>query len=138
MGDIKMSETPSTGLSGSIGDIITKLLGPIAEDYGQDLLAWKRKRKENADKILLNAGGKLGDKLNSPGRVPLKVFKTVINEGSYFDDAIAVEYFGGNYRVYFKTRLAFTIAVFNLLVQWDGLPVDADGFVPLSIAQFTL
>ena len=38
---------------------------------------------------------------------------------------------------YFKTRLAFTMAVFNLLIQWDGLPVDADGFVPLSIAQFS-
>lgn len=90
-----MSETPSTGLSGTIGDIITKLLGPIAEDYGQDLLAWKRKRKENADKILLNAGEKLGDKLNSPGGVPLKVFKTIIDDGSYSDDAVATEYFGG-------------------------------------------
>ena len=39
---------------------------------------------------------------------------------------------------YFKTRLAFTMAVFNLLVQWDGLPANEDGFVPLSIAQFTL
>ena len=26
----------------------------------------------------------------------------------------------------------------NLLVQWDGLPADKDGFVPLSIAQFAL
>ena len=25
---------------------------------------------------------------------------------------------------YFKTRLAFTMAVFNLLVQWEGLPVE--------------
>ena len=90
-----MSETSSTGLSGAIGDIVIKLLGPIAEDYGEDLLEWKRKRKENADKILLNAGEKLGEKLNSPGRVPLKVFKTVLNEGSYADDAIATEYFGG-------------------------------------------
>ena len=40
--------------------------------------------------------------------------------------------------VYFKTRLAFTMALFNLLVQWDGLTVNDDGFVPLSIAQFSL
>ena len=33
--------------------------------------------------------------------------------------------------VYFKTRLAFTMALFNLLVQWDGLPTNNDGFVPL-------
>ena len=39
---------------------------------------------------------------------------------------------------YFKTRLGFTMALFNLLVQWDGLPADEDGFVPLSIAQFSL
>ena len=39
---------------------------------------------------------------------------------------------------YFKTRLAFTMALFNLLVQWDGLPTNNDGFVPLAIAQFTL
>ncbi len=39
---------------------------------------------------------------------------------------------------YFKARLAFTMAAFNLLVQWDGLPADADGFVHLSIAQFSL
>ena len=39
---------------------------------------------------------------------------------------------------YFKTRLAFTMALFNLLVQWDGLPIDNDGFVPLSMAQFSL
>ena len=31
---------------------------------------------------------------------------------------------------YFKTRLAITMALFNLLVQWDGLPIDNDGFVP--------
>ena len=90
-----MSETPSTGLSGAIGDILKKLVEPLAEELGQDLLEYKRRRRENADKILLNAGEKLGDKLNSPGRVPLKVFKTVINEGSYFDDAVATEYFGG-------------------------------------------
>lgn len=90
-----MSETPSPRLSGAIGDILKKIIQPVAEEYGQDLLAWKRKRRENAEKILLNAGGKLGDKLNSPGQVPLKVFKTVINEGSYFDDVVAVEYFGG-------------------------------------------
>lgn len=39
---------------------------------------------------------------------------------------------------YFKTRLGFTMALFNLLVQWDDLPADEDGFVPLSIAQFSL
>jgi hypothetical protein len=39
---------------------------------------------------------------------------------------------------YFQSRLAFTMATFNLLAQWDGLPVNEDGFVPLSIAEFSL
>ncbi len=39
---------------------------------------------------------------------------------------------------YFMARLAFTMAVFNLLVQWNGLPVDANGNIHLSIAQFSL
>ena len=39
---------------------------------------------------------------------------------------------------YFKTRVGFTMALFNILVQWDGLSIEDDGFVPLSIAQFGL
>jgi hypothetical protein len=39
---------------------------------------------------------------------------------------------------YFKARLAFTMAAFNLLVQWHGLPPDQYGFVHLSIAEFSL
>lgn len=39
---------------------------------------------------------------------------------------------------YFQARLAFTMALFNLCVSWDGLPADANGFVPLSLAQFSL
>jgi hypothetical protein len=39
---------------------------------------------------------------------------------------------------YFHARLAFTMAVFNVLVQWHGLQPNASGFVPLSIAEFSL
>ena len=39
---------------------------------------------------------------------------------------------------YFEARLAFTMAAFNLLVQWHGLKPDDDGFVRLSIAEFSL
>lgn len=37
-----------------------------------------------------------------------------------------------------SARLAFTMAVFNVLVQWNGLPVEPDGTIRLSIAEFTL
>ena len=39
---------------------------------------------------------------------------------------------------YFQARLAFTMAAFNVLVQWHGLRPNASGFVPLSIAEFSL
>ena len=39
---------------------------------------------------------------------------------------------------YFQARLAFTRAAFNVLVQWYGLRPNASGFVPLSIAEFSL
>ena len=39
---------------------------------------------------------------------------------------------------YFTMRLAFTVALFNILVQWDGLPLDAHGCAHRSIAQFSL
>ena len=38
----------------------------------------------------------------------------------------------------FQPRLAFTMAAFNVLVQWYGLWPYASGFVPLSIAEFSL
>ena len=39
---------------------------------------------------------------------------------------------------YFRARLAFTMAAFNILVQWDGLKPDEKGYVHLAIAQFSL
>lgn len=39
---------------------------------------------------------------------------------------------------YFKTRVGLTMALFNILVQWQGSPAQEDGFVLLSIAQFSL
>jgi hypothetical protein len=38
----------------------------------------------------------------------------------------------------YTTRLAFTMAAFNVLVQWHGFQPFASGFVPLSIAEFSL
>ena len=39
---------------------------------------------------------------------------------------------------YFQARLAFTMAAFNMLVQWHGFQPHASGFVPLSMAEFSL
>jgi len=39
---------------------------------------------------------------------------------------------------YFQVRLACTMAAFNVLVQWHGFRPNAAGFVPLSMAEFSL
>jgi hypothetical protein len=39
---------------------------------------------------------------------------------------------------YFESRVGYTLALFNILVQWYGLEPDEDGFVHLSIAEFSL
>ena len=38
----------------------------------------------------------------------------------------------------FEAHLAYTLAAFNILIQWNGLQPDGSGQVRLSIAQFTL
>lgn len=37
-----------------------------------------------------------------------------------------------------KARLAFALAAFNICVQWDGLKANDDGFIPLTLAPFSL
>jgi hypothetical protein len=39
---------------------------------------------------------------------------------------------------FFETKLGFTMALFNILVQWHGFQPDENGFVHLSIAEFSL
>jgi hypothetical protein len=39
---------------------------------------------------------------------------------------------------YFRSRLAYTMALFNILVQWHGIQVDEAGRVHFSIAEFSL
>ena len=39
---------------------------------------------------------------------------------------------------YFKSRVGYTMALFNILVQWHGLQPAGDSFVHLSIAEFSL
>lgn len=39
---------------------------------------------------------------------------------------------------YFQTHVSLITAAFNVLIGWLGLPPNKDGFVPLSIAEFSL
>jgi hypothetical protein len=76
-------------------DGVQKLLGPTADYLGQGLRDFTQKRVQTIGQIFHNAELKLGDKLETPGEVPPKVLKAVIDEGSFSNDALAVEYLGG-------------------------------------------
>ncbi len=78
-------------------DIIVKLLGPTADYLGGELQFFIQKRIQNIKQILENAWVKLQqqgrDQIN--GTVSPKVLKGIINEGSYAEDFLSIEYFGG-------------------------------------------
>lgn len=76
-------------------DGLEKLLGPTADYLGGGLKDLTQKRMENIGQIFKKADEKLGDKREQPGAIPPKVLKTIINDGSFNDDSLAVEYFGG-------------------------------------------
>ena len=86
-------------IAGSVASVAylgKKILGPTADYLGEELKEFfTRKRIENVGRIFSNAEKKLGKKLNSPGKVPPKVLNVIINEGSFSDENITVEYFGG-------------------------------------------
>ncbi len=76
-------------------ELLGKLLGPTADYLGEGLKDWAKKRLENTNRILEKADKKLGDKINEHGAVPPRVLKEILNEGSYADDELVAEYFGG-------------------------------------------
>jgi len=76
-------------------DGIEKLLGPTAEYLGNGLRDFTQRRIEAIGQVLSSAYKKIGDKAESPGEVPPKVLGAVLNEASYTNDMLAVEYFGG-------------------------------------------
>ena len=75
--------------------LFLKLLGPTADYLGGEVKEFTEKRLNNIKTIFSNAEGKLGPRLDNPGQVPPKVLKAIINDGSYSNNVVAVEYFGG-------------------------------------------
>jgi hypothetical protein len=75
--------------------VFEKVLGPSADYLGEGIASFAKKRVENVRNILLNAKGKLGDRIDSPGAVPPRVLAGILTDGSYRDDEVACEYYGG-------------------------------------------
>ncbi|MGF6264382.1 hypothetical protein OKW49_005310 [Paraburkholderia youngii] len=76
-------------------DGVAKLLGPTADYLGKGLQEFAQKRAETVGKIFQKAGAKLGEKMDRPGEVPPKVLREIIDEGSFANDDLAIEYLGG-------------------------------------------
>ncbi|MBA2736241.1 MAG: hypothetical protein H0U50_05555 [Pyrinomonadaceae bacterium] len=74
---------------------IEKVLGPTLDDFGEDLKRWTVRRKGNLARILENAWKKLGSKTETYGQVNSRVLKGILSEGTFYDDQLMAEYFGG-------------------------------------------
>src|ERR1043166_1913296 len=77
-------------------DIVVKMLGPTADYLGDGIKDFTTKRVNTLVGIIANAAKKLGTKLDeTDGSVSPKILKGLINDASYCDDFLSVEYFGG-------------------------------------------
>jgi len=74
---------------------IEKVIGPTLDDFGEDLRKWTARRKGNFKRIVENAWKKLGSKTEIYGQVNSRVLKGILSEGTFCDDELMAEYFGG-------------------------------------------
>lgn len=91
---------PGTGLTvlgTALGSqkLVEKILGPTADYLGAGMRDWTEQRVKNVGRVFENAKKKLGDRIDGPGKVPPKVLKGILGEGSYCEDEVAADYFGG-------------------------------------------
>lgn len=75
--------------------IIEKLLGPTADYLGAGLKDFAEIRIKNISRIFQKACTKLGDRIENEGSVSPKILRSILNEGSFCDDELSAEYFGG-------------------------------------------
>jgi len=75
--------------------IIEKILGPTADYLGGGLKDFAEIRIKTISRIFQKAHAKLGDRIEIEGSVSPKVLRAVLNEGSFCDDELSAEYFGG-------------------------------------------
>src|SRR6266566_475125 len=91
---------PGTGLAilGSAAGgakIIEKILGPTSAYLGEGLKAWTENRVQNVARIFRKTSEELGSGIDAQGAIPPRVLKEVLDEGSFCDDELTAEYFGG-------------------------------------------
>jgi hypothetical protein len=92
-----MTTDPTTAIiiTPVISDVAKRILGPTADYIGEGLKDWAVKRTNNLEKIFTKTAARLGDRIEQPGAIPPRVLKGVLQEGSFCDDELSAEYFGG-------------------------------------------
>jgi hypothetical protein len=76
--------------------ITLKLLGPTADYVGEGVKSWAQNRVENVQRIFNATEHKVEEEaLSQPGAVPPRVLKGILDEGSFREDEVGVEYFAG-------------------------------------------
>jgi hypothetical protein len=76
-------------------EIVLKILGPTADYLGEQLKGWTQKRLANISNVFKNAETKIGNKINEEGIVSPKVIRGVIDDASWCEEKLQIEYFGG-------------------------------------------
>src|SRR6185295_7148801 len=75
--------------------LLHRVLGPPADALGETLARWVDFRTANVGRVLDAADRKLGNRGDGPGQVSPRVASQVLEEGSYCDEDVMVEYLGG-------------------------------------------
>jgi hypothetical protein len=75
--------------------LLLKLLGPTAEYYGNELKNWTERRRDNVGRIVEVAARRLGDDIEEDAGIHPKLLKELLEDGSYCEDEVVIEYFGG-------------------------------------------
>jgi hypothetical protein len=95
--DGRIAVDVGTGLAaGIIGkELLGKVVGPTASCLGEFGRDWVKKRVENVRRILEAAERKIPDSPDGARAVSPRVLKHVIDDGSFCEEPVATEYFGG-------------------------------------------
>ena len=76
-------------------DMLRRVLGPSASYLGEQVASWVKQRHTNLKKIFESADRKLVGRGDVHGSVPPRVLKRILDDGSYCDDPLMAEYYGG-------------------------------------------
>lgn len=89
--------TGIVALAGShvLKDSATRLLGPTAAYFGEELKAWAEAKVKRYRRIASSAERKAGKRLAEAGAVNARVFKKIIDDGCLCNDGLSAEYYGG-------------------------------------------